>query len=64
MHYRAYDIDYDTDGEDVDLPNEMVLELDDEADPSLELADLVSDRTGFCVRTFKFEEAPAPGPTP
>ncbi len=64
MHYRVHEIEYDTDGEQVDLPSELVLELGDDADPSLELADAVSDRTGFCVKAFQFEEAPAPGPSP
>lgn len=64
MHYRVYDIEYDTDGEQVELPSEMVLELGDEADPGLELADAVSDKTGFCVKVFRFEEAPSPGPSP
>lgn len=64
VNYRVYDIDYDTDGEEVDLPAELEVELEQGADPSLELADEISDRTGFCVRAFKFDEVPAPGPTP
>ena len=57
MLYRAYDIDYDTDGIEVDLPSELVLELDDDADPSLELADAISNETGYCVNAFQFEKA-------
>ena len=54
MQYKAFDIAYDTDGENVDLPKEMTLDLEDGAEPSLELADLISDRTGFCVEAFRF----------
>ena len=54
--YRATDIVYDTDGSDVDLPSEMEVELEDDVDPSLELADAVSDRTGWLVESLSFEE--------
>lgn len=33
MQYRAFDIVYDTDGQSVDLPKELHLDLDDDADP-------------------------------
>jgi predicted Abi (CAAX) family protease len=55
MQYRVFDIDYDTDGETVELPQELTLELDDDADPSLELADAISDKTGWLVNGFQFE---------
>lgn len=49
-------IDYDTDGEKVDLPSELTIEVeDDEIDPSNEGADLISDETGWCVNHFDWE---------
>jgi hypothetical protein len=57
--YRVTNIDYDTDGEDVDgLPTELDVDLEDDADPSLELADAISDKTGWCVNTFSFDVVP------
>ncbi len=62
MIYRAYDIDYDTDGEKVDgLPTEIELELGDDADPTLELGDAISNETGWCVNGYRFEVI---GPSP
>ena len=55
--YKAFNIDYETDGENVDLPEELFFEIDDEDfDPAYELADLISDRTGWLVNGFSFEE--------
>jgi hypothetical protein len=53
--YRAYDIDWDTDGFDIDLPDDALISLDDDADPSLEGADKLSDMFGWCVNHFSFE---------
>jgi hypothetical protein len=55
MEYRVYDIDYDTDGQAVDLPESLVLTIDDGLDPSIYLADEISDETGWCVNSFQFE---------
>ena len=63
MKYRVFDIDYDTDGEDIDLPTELTLELEDGVSPDDELADLISDETGWCVNGFNYEKldaSPAP----
>jgi hypothetical protein len=54
MKYRVYDIDYDTDGETVDVPTEMVIELGEDAEPSIDLGDKISDKTGWCVNGFQF----------
>lgn len=55
--YKAFNIDYETDGENVGLPEELFFEIDDEDfDPAYELADLISDRTGWLVNGFSFEE--------
>ena len=56
--YRAYNIDWETDGENVDLPHEIIIELENDQDPSLEGADALSDQTGWLVNSFQFEEVP------
>jgi hypothetical protein len=50
-----YNIDYDTDGESINSPTELTLEVDEDIDVSLEGADYISDETGFCVNSFSFE---------
>lgn len=62
MEYRVYDIDYDTSGQEVELAKELVLNLDDDAEPSLELADAISNETGWCVNSFSFEPLGQPAP--
>ena len=52
---RMFDIKWDTDGEDVELPDEMSFEVEDDFDVELEGADLLSDETGWCVFGFDFE---------
>lgn len=64
MQYRVFDIDYDTDGQDVDLPSELIFEADGIEDPASELADLVSDKTGWCVNHFEFQAVPETSPIP
>ena len=54
--YKATDIDWDTDGEEVDLPTEVTFEMEDDEDPSLEGANAISDKIGWCVNSFSFEE--------
>ncbi len=54
--YRAYDIKWETDGHKVKLPKEITFELDDDADPAYEGADVLSDKTGWLVNGFQFEE--------
>jgi len=59
MLYLAFDIQYDTDGDEAlanSLPKEIVVDLDEDAEPSLEIADAVSDKTGFCIFGCNFEE--------
>jgi hypothetical protein len=52
---RMFDIKWDTDGEDVELPDEMSFEVEDDFDVESEGADLLSDETGWCVFGFDFE---------
>ena len=51
-----YNIDWDTDGEEIDLPTDVILTVDEDVDVSLEGADLLSDEYGFCVNSFTFQE--------
>lgn len=47
---KIFDIKWDTDGEDVELPTEMDVP-DDLYDD--EIADYLSDKTGFCVNSWE-----------
>ena len=51
-----YNIDWDTDGEEIDLPTDVILTVDVDVKVSLEGADLLSDEYGFCVNSFSFQE--------
>ena len=51
-----YNIDWDTDGEEIDLPTDVILTVDVDVEISLEGADLLSDEYGFCVNSFNFQE--------
>lgn len=51
MKARAFNIDYDTDEEDIDLPYEVFVEVEEEDD----ICDAVSDETGFCVFSLQYE---------
>jgi len=55
--YRVFDIVYDLDSKDeeFDLPNQIYLSCDKKENPSYELADEISDYTGFCVVSFQWE---------
>lgn len=54
MKIQFFNIQWDTDGEDTELPAEAVLELAADTDVSLEGADALSDKFGFCVNSFEF----------
>lgn len=54
IELEAYDIEWDTDGEEVDLPDKVRLMLHSEEDFGSVIADRLSDRFGWCVRTFQF----------
>lgn len=55
MKVKCFDIIWDDDGKGVFLPKEMIIDLDDDSDPSLEAADVLSDEVGYCVESFNFE---------
>lgn len=48
-------IQWDTDGQEVDLPTEVTLEVDDDLDIAYEGADVLSDKYGWCVFGFDYE---------
>ena len=56
---KVWDIDWDTDGENVpELPSETMLELEDIDGLGVDdqdVADELSDRYGFCVNSFYSE---------
>ena len=51
MKVKVFNIEYDTDGEFVELPKELFLEVEFEED----ICDVVSDETGFCVFSLQYE---------
>ncbi len=51
MKARAFNIEYDTDGEDIILPYSVFVEVEEEDD----ICDAVSDQTGFCVFSLQYE---------
>ena len=56
MKIKVTDIVYDTDGESIsDLPNEMIVEVDGIIDIESEIADAISDTTGWCVSGYNYE---------
>jgi hypothetical protein len=55
MKIRFFNIVWDTDGQDVDLPTEATLEVDEDTQLETEGADCLSDEFGWCVLSFDFE---------
>ena len=60
MKVKVTDIVYDTesDGEintDLDLPTEMIIDLGEDVDIEDEIADIISDKTGWCVEAYNYE---------
>lgn len=51
MKVRAFNIDWDTDEEKIDLPQEVFVEVEDEE----EISDAVSDKVGFCLFSLQYE---------
>lgn len=55
--YKVTDIKYDTDGEEIDLPKELEIEVATEFEIEDDLLDYISDEisniTGFCHKGFK-----------
>jgi hypothetical protein len=63
MKIKVTDIVYDTDIDDdssqfvlnSDLPSEMIVEVDGIIDIDQEIADAISDLTGWCVGSYNYE---------
>jgi len=47
----VFNIKYDTDGQNIDLPKEFIFNAEYDDD----LSDMISDETGFCVFSFEHE---------
>lgn len=58
MNIRFYNIEWDTDDEPINLPNDVILEVDDDVDVSLTGADALSDKFDWCVAGFEWERSP------
>ena len=60
VKFRVYDIDWDTDGQDVDLPDEVVVTVPGDvyasAGSSSYISDWLSDEYGFCHNGFLIDE--------
>ena len=57
MKIKVTDIVYDTDIDDdsSDLPSEMIVEVEGIIDIESEIADTISDTTGWCVNGYNYE---------
>lgn len=53
MSWKAVNIQWDTDGEDVELPSEILIP-DDMIDED-EISDYLSEQTGFCHKGFSID---------
>lgn len=50
--YSIFNISWDTDGEDIDLPTNIIMKAENED----AIADMLSDKFGFCVNSFSCEK--------
>lgn len=64
MKIKVTDIVYDTrdicdghkwDQNELELPSEMIVEVDGIIDIESEIADTISDKTGWCVEGYNYE---------
>ena len=56
LKVRITNILYDTDGEDdIELPQEFVVTVEDNEDVEDQLSDYITEQTGFCHRGFLYE---------
>ena len=55
MKIKFTDIDWDKGGEEVELPEEATIEVEDEEDIEERLADILSDEYGWCVNSFNYK---------
>jgi hypothetical protein len=59
IQYDLSDLPYDksTLRLEASLPKELTFEVDSDFDPEYDLADLISDKTGYCVTDLGYERA-------
>jgi len=58
MKVSVFDINYDVDGDEeilATLPKELIVDLDEDENPSEDLADHITMLTGWCVNGCRFE---------
>jgi hypothetical protein len=55
MKVRFTNIDWETDGEEVNLPTELTLEVDDDVDLDEDGGDVLSDEYDWLVNGFDYE---------
>lgn len=58
MKIKVTDIVYDTGGivsTEMNLPTEMTLIINDSVDIETDIADTISDKTGWCVQGYNYE---------
>lgn len=55
MKVRCHNIEWDTDGDDVELPTEVVLMVEGDVDMEYAGADILSDIFGYCIFGYEFE---------
>lgn len=54
---KIFDIHYDTDNQEIDLPETLYMEFDnnvDEEEMLDEISNYISDHTGFCHKRFDY----------
>jgi hypothetical protein len=54
--YSAYNINYDTDGNNIDLPKSMIISAENFEEAQMTGADQISDKTGWCVNSFQIKK--------
>lgn len=54
MKIEFNDIVWDTEGENVTLPQSCIIEIENDVDPAYEGADLLSDMYSWCVISFNY----------
>lgn len=52
---KAFNIEWDTEGQEIDLPKEAFFQVDDDFDCDEGLADLLTDEYNFCVNYAQYE---------
>ena len=51
---KFFNIEYDTDGQEIKLPKELIFDVDLSFDVDMDGAELISNKVGFCVFNFDY----------